>query len=235
MQIQEYNAFSLDSQFRQNQPCKFNWYLQTCSHWFIHLIKGTRKLAPSVLKNYHSLRFSFRVRESSQRISQMLFSFRVTVANILQTHGSVHKCIHAKDHLWFCTEICPWGNVVLLNLNVFNLQGQATWCELFLIKKNPTLPWNSNKQAPCKMTVSWLNIYTISSCMWVWILCRKSVWSSSCLAIRKLMGVLVCELLSGRAQWYLPKINTWECEIMPWCCAHLWKICTVPQCFRIWV
>lgn len=137
MQIQEYNAFSLDSQFRQNQPCKFNWYLQTCSHWFIHLIKGTRKLAPSVLKNYHSLRFSFRVRESSQRISQMLFSFRVTVANILQTHGNVHKCIHAKDHLWFCTEICPWGTVVLLNLNVFSLQGQATGCELFLIKKTP--------------------------------------------------------------------------------------------------
>lgn len=161
----------------------------------------------------------------------MLFSFRVTVANILQTHGNVYKRIHAKDHLWFCNEICPWGNVVLLNLNVFNLQGQATWCELFLIRKNPhhSRPWNSNKQAPWKMTVSWLNIYTINSCMWVWILCRKSVWSSSCLTIRKLMGVLVCELLSGRAQWYLPKINTQECEIMPWFSAHVWQICTVPQ------
>lgn len=162
----------------------------------------------------------------------MLFSFRVTVANILQTHRNVHKRIHAKDHLWFCTEICPWGNVVLLNLNVFNLRGQATWCELLLIRRNPrhSRPWNSNKQAPWKMIVSWLNIYTINGCMWEWILCRKSVWSSSCLAIRKLMGVLVCELLSGRA---LPKINTWECEIMPWFCAHLWQICIVPQCFRI--
>lgn len=162
----------------------------------------------------------------------MLFSFRVTVANILQTHRNVHKRIHAKDHLWFCNEICPWGNVVLLNLNVFNLRGQATWCELLLIRRNPrhSRPWNSNKQAPWKMIVSWLNIYTINGCMWEWILCRKSVWSSSCLAIRKLMGVLVCELLSGRA---LPKINTWEYEIMPWFCAHLWQICTVPQCFRI--
>lgn len=139
IQIQEYNAFSLDSQFMQNQPCKFNWRLQTCSHFFIHLIKSTRKLTPSVLKNSQGLIFSFKVKKSSQRISQMVFSFRVTVANILQTHGNVHKPIHAKDHLWFCIEICPWGNLVLLNLNVFNLQGQATSCEHFLIGKKHTI------------------------------------------------------------------------------------------------
>lgn len=138
IQIQEYNAFSLDSQFIQNQPCKFNWRLQTCSHLFIHLIKSTRKLTPSVLKNSQGVIFSFKVKKSSQRISQMVFSFRVTVANILQTYGNVHKPIHAKDHLWFCIEICPWGNLVLLNLNVFNLQGQATSCEPFLIRKKHT-------------------------------------------------------------------------------------------------
>lgn len=57
-QIQEYNAFSLDSQFK----------------------------------------FFFKVGESSQKTSQTIFSFRVTVANILQTHRNVHKPIHAKDH-----------------------------------------------------------------------------------------------------------------------------------------
>lgn len=218
----------------QNQPCKFNWYSQTCSHLFILLIKSTGKLAPSFLKNNQGLIFSFKVRESSQRISQTVFSFRVTVANILQTHGNVHKPIHAKDHLWFCIEICPWGNLVLLNLNVFNLQGQATSCEPFLIgKTHHGTPWNSNKQAPWKMIVSWLNIYTINSCMWGQILCRNTVWSSPCLAIRKLMGVLVCEFLSGKAQWYLPKMNAYECEITPWFCAHRWQISTLSQCFRI--
>lgn len=167
----------------------------------------------------------------------MLFSFRLAVANILQTHRNVHKPIHAKDHLWFCIEICPWGNLVLLNMNVFILHGQETSCEPFLIseKTHHRRPWNSNKQAPWKMIVSWLNIYTINSCMWGQILCRNTVWSSPCLAIRKLMAVLVCEFLSGKAQWYLLKMNTYECEIMLWFCAHLQQICSVLQCFRLYI
>ena len=117
----------------------------------------------------------------------------------------------------------------------FQFTGTSNFMWTLFSKKKPhhSRPWNSNKQAPRKMIVSWLNIYTINSCMWGRILCRNTVWSSPCLAIRKLMGVLLCEFLSGRAQRYLPKINTYECEITPWFCAHLWQICTVPQCFRI--
>lgn len=106
-----------------------------------------------------------------------------------------------------------------------------TWTIFNKKKTHHSRPWNCNKQAPWKIIASWLNIYTINSCMWGWVLCRNTVWSSPCLAIRKLMGILICEFLSGRAQWYLPKINTYECEITPWSCAHLWQICTVPQNF----